>query len=80
MKLYGGHLLDKSVLLDEIQQHRQQHEKALAIMLDIEKQYSQLESGERNKLALPFLTLRRGILGEQAWLTWAQEVENFLQE
>ena len=80
VKLYGGHLLDSVVLLDEIQQHRQQHEKSLAIMLDIEKQYIQLENDERNKLALPFLTLRRGILAEQAWLAWAQEVEVFLQE
>jgi PadR family transcriptional regulator AphA len=80
VKLYGGHLLDSVVLLDEMQQHRQQHEKSLAIMLDIEKQYIQLENDERNKLALPFLTLRRGILAEQAWLAWAQEVEVFLQE
>ncbi|WP_071872589.1 hypothetical protein [Atopomonas hussainii] len=23
---------------------------------------------------MPYLTLRRGILGEQAWLAWADEV------
>lgn len=78
VKLYGGHLLDSAVLLEEIQAHREQHNKALAIMLEIEQQYQTLSDLERSKLALPFLTLRRGILGEKAWLAWADEVEMFL--
>jgi PadR family transcriptional regulator AphA len=78
VKLYGGHLLDNTVLLDEMRQHREQHNKALAIMLDIEQQYQTLDNRERKDLVLPFLTLRRGILGEQAWLAWADEVEVFL--
>ena len=78
VKLYGGHLLDKTVLLDEIRQHKHQHEKALAIMLEMQRQYQQLDDEEKQKLALPFLTLRRGILGEQAWLNWAEEVEALL--
>ena len=78
VKLYGGHLLDNAVLLAEIKQHREQHDKALLIMLEIEQQYKTLDSRGRKDLALPFLTLRRGILGEQAWLAWADEVETFL--
>ncbi len=79
VKLYGGHLLDKAVLLDEIQQHKKQHQKALAIMLEMELQYQHLVSTEKHKFTLPFLTLRRGILGEQAWLSWAEEVEVMLK-
>lgn len=79
VKLYGGHLLDKATLLDEIKTHTLQHKKALAIMQDLEKQYQRLAVEERKNLAYPFLTLRRGILGEQAWLAWAKEVEDFLQ-
>lgn len=79
VKLYGGHLLDKKTLLKEVQEHTLQHKKALAIMLNLEQQYQTLGREERQKLAFPFLTLRRGILGEQAWLDWAQEVEDFLQ-
>jgi PadR family transcriptional regulator AphA len=79
VKLYGGHLLDKTVLLDEIQQHKNQHDKALAIMLEMELQYKQLVGADKKSLALPFLTLRRGILGEQAWLSWAEEVEALLR-
>ena len=79
VKLYGGHLLDTAVLLEEILSHREQHNKALSIMLEIELQYHTLNDPDRSNLALPFLTLRRGILGEKAWLTWADEVEMFLK-
>jgi PadR family transcriptional regulator AphA len=78
VKLYGGHLVDKAVLLDEIHHHRNQHKKALLIMQEMELQYQQLDNLERTKLAMPYLTLRRGILGEEAWQVWAQEVEDFL--
>lgn len=80
VKLYGGHLLDKSVLLTEVRDHKTQHEKALQIMLEFEQQYQVLENSERSSMLLPFLTLRRGILGEQAWLSWAEEVEAMLKE
>ena len=80
VKLYGGHLLDKAVLLAEIREHRMQHEKALQIMLTLEQEYQHLEPSQRSDLMLPFLTLRRGILGEQAWLSWALEVEAMLIE
>ena len=80
VKLYGGHLLNKTVLLDELHQHIKQHKKALVIMLSIEREYHGLNTQERDDLAFPFLTLRRGILGEQAWLAWSHEVEEFLQE
>jgi PadR family transcriptional regulator AphA len=78
VKLYGGHLVNNAVLLNEMGQHKEQHNKALLIMLEIEQQYQSLTNNERKSLALPFLTLRRGILGEQAWLAWADEVEAFL--
>lgn len=78
VKLYGGHLLDNSVLLNEIRQHKDQHKKALLIMLEMEQQYKKLDNNERKGLVLPYLTLRRGILGEQAWLDWAREVEEYL--
>jgi PadR family transcriptional regulator AphA len=78
VKLYGGHLLDKPMLLAEIQNHTLRHEKSLAIMLDIELQYQKLNSNDRDRLAYPFLTLRRGIISEQAWLTWSKEVMEFL--
>jgi PadR family transcriptional regulator AphA len=78
VKLYGGHLIDKTILLKEIRHHRSQHQKSLVIMQEMAQQYKQLEGLERTKLAMPYLTLRRGILGEQAWQVWAQEVEAFL--
>ncbi len=41
---------------------------------DIERDYLALPVAERKAWRLPYLTLRRGILGEQAWLAWADEV------
>ena len=35
---------------------------------------SGLPAAQRQGWRLPYLTLRRGILGEQAWLAWADEV------
>jgi PadR family transcriptional regulator AphA len=78
VKLYGGHLLNDAILLNEMRQHKEQHNKALSIMLEFEQKFEMLNNHERKSLAFPFLTLRRGILGEQAWLVWADEVEAFL--
>ena len=40
----------------------------------IERDYLALPAAQRQGWRLPYLTLRRGILGEQAWLAWADEV------
>ena len=40
----------------------------------IEREYLALPAAQRQGWRLPYLTLRRGILGEQAWLAWADEV------
>jgi PadR family transcriptional regulator AphA len=78
VKLYSGHLLNDAILLDKMRQHKEQHYKSLSIMLEIQQKFETLNNNERKNLAFPFLTLRRGILGEQAWLVWADEVEAFL--
>ncbi len=78
VKLYAGKLTQASQLLAEIRQHRERHECTLATFLGIEKEYLASPSAEQVQLQLPYLTLRRGILGEQAWLAWADEVEAVL--
>jgi PadR family transcriptional regulator AphA len=70
--------LNDAILLDKMRQHKEQHYKSLSIMLEIQQKFETLNNNERKNLAFPFLTLRRGILGEQAWLVWADEVEAFL--
>ena len=47
---------------------------AASIPIPVERELLALPEAERLAWRLPYLTLRRGILGEQAWLAWADEV------
>ncbi|EAT12201.1 PadR family transcriptional regulator [Bermanella marisrubri] len=78
VKLYAGHLTDNTSLLNEVQQHKLVHQRMLQTFLDLEQDYLALSPEQKPQYTLPYLTLRRGILGEQAWLEWAREVETFL--
>jgi PadR family transcriptional regulator AphA len=79
VKLYAGHLVDIEVLRQEIQQHTVIHQRMLDTFLALEKNYLALKSTDQAPYQLPYLTLRRGILGEQAWLAWANEVNLYLK-
>ncbi|MCO7224276.1 PadR family transcriptional regulator [Pleionea sp. CnH1-48] len=78
VKLYAGEFVDTQILIEEMQEHRATHEKMLRTFKELEKEYQALSQNERTKLRLPYLTLRRGILGEEAWLKWADEVDEVL--
>jgi len=78
VKLYGGHVVDSEVLLNEVVESRLQHQKTLQLLLKMEQNYLALPTEKKQQYGLPYLTLRRGILGEQAWLSWADEVESYL--
>ncbi len=80
VKMYAGHLVDSQVLTAEIRQHQDIHQRMLDTFLAIESDYLKMNEAERKQYILPFLTLRRGILGEQAWLVWAQEVIQYLEK
>jgi PadR family transcriptional regulator AphA len=79
VKLYAGHLVDIEVLRQEIQRHTIIHQRMLDTFLALEKNYLALKSTDQAPYKLPYLTLRRGILGEQAWLAWANEVNLHLK-
>jgi len=74
VKLYAGHLTDTEVLITEISRLREHNEKKLAIFQGLERDYQSLAPSPRQQMKLPFLTLRRGILEVQAWLSWSEEV------
>ncbi|MBS7691777.1 PadR family transcriptional regulator [Pseudomonas lalucatii] len=75
VKLYAGALAEPDNLRAELARHRATHRATLDSLQEIERQYLALEPQEQARQRLPYLTLRRGILGEQAWLAWAEEVE-----
>ena len=74
VKLFGGALTSEDSLRDEMARHVLVHQQTLASLLAIERDYLALPPAQRQSWRLPYLTLRRGILGEQAWLAWADEV------
>ena len=78
VKMYAGHLVDSQIIQREIAQHVAVHSAMLDTFLALEKNYLAMAKPQQKSYALPYLTLRKGILGEQAWLAWAQEVEVFL--
>ncbi len=79
VKLYAGHLVDNKVIMKEVTQHKDLHQRMLNTFLAIEADYLAMDSKQKKQYALPFLTLCKGILGEQAWLAWVTEVESFFQ-
>ncbi|SEL31989.1 PadR family transcriptional regulator, regulatory protein AphA [Atopomonas hussainii] len=74
VKLYGGTLIEADNLRDELARHVDIHQQTLHSLREIEKLYLALDDAQKAQHRLPYLTLRRGILGEEAWLKWADEV------
>ena len=74
VKLFGGELTSEDNLRAEMSRHVAVHRQTLDSLQAIERDYLALPAAQRQCWRLPYLTLRRGILGEQAWLAWADEV------
>lgn len=80
VKLYGGHLTSKEELMTELNGHIDSHQKTLDELINIEKTYLTLSDKKRAHYLLPYMTLRRGIIGEKAWLEWAEEVVQAIKD
>lgn len=80
VKIYGGHLIPETELLTELEKHIAIHHKTLKQLLEIEVKYQQLSPSIKHKFKLPYITLRRGILGEKAWLEWAKEASAMIKK
>ncbi|GAA3926477.1 PadR family transcriptional regulator [Litoribacillus peritrichatus] len=72
--IYGGRYVGDDVILKEVRRHRDIHQKGLEKLLAIESLYFNLDDELKPQYRLPYLTLKRGIRGEQSWLEWADEV------
>jgi PadR family transcriptional regulator AphA len=80
VKIYGGHLTPTENLLAELEIHLTLHNKTLLQLIQIEQKYLNLSSELQKKYKLPYITLRRGILGEEAWLVWANEAIKMIKK
>jgi PadR family transcriptional regulator AphA len=80
VKLYGGHLTNPDNLLSELIRHTSIHQQTLSKLLAIEETYLALPENTQKRYYLPYITLRRGIIGEQAWLDWSQEAIRMIKK
>ncbi|WP_088243407.1 PadR family transcriptional regulator [Calothrix rhizosoleniae] len=73
VKIFSGHLVPRTVLIQQLETHRRQHLKKLAIYESIAEQFvDHLEKLPPDKLG-KYMTLRRGIICEQEWIRWCEE-------
>lgn len=80
VKLYGAEVGDKECIFNEIQRHIALHQHILEKLLGIEEKYRALSKRQQEEQLFPYLTLRRGILGEEAWLRWANEASQLFKK
>jgi PadR family transcriptional regulator AphA len=79
VKIWGGHLTSSENLMKELEKHIEIHQHTLDKLESIEQQYLSLDQGKQAYYKLPYVTLRRGILGERAWLEWANETKQLFK-
>lgn len=79
VKLFGGYLVEPSLILQELRHHRKLHQTRLVEYQAIEERFFP----DIEALSLPqtyqYLTLRNGIQYEQGWLKWCDEALSTLQ-
>ena len=76
VKVAGGQLADTQSLLSELEQLAKQRRERLATFEALAKRLD--DEGLEDNL-YNYLTVRRGILDQRAWLQWAEEVRRTLE-
>ena len=78
VKVFSGNLVEKSVILAELERHRQMHQERLSKYQQIEKEYFTDREALKSENKFGYLTLRRGIRYESEWIDWCSEAIAFL--
>ena len=74
VKLFAGRRLPREALLAELATHREQHKRTLATYRLLHEQMQAMPPGKRERYHFPGQTLRLGIMYEETWLKWCEEV------
>lgn len=80
VKIYGANAQDAESLRAELTQHVIIHRQQLTSYLEMEAMILAADVDSQRQFRLPYMTLRRGILSEQAWLSWAEEMAGVIDE
>jgi PadR family transcriptional regulator AphA len=78
IKIYAGELNDMDALKQEIDDQYAHYSEMLNSFLSIEQVYMANDDEGKAKWKMPYLTLKRGIYGLEAWIKWADEVKKEL--
>lgn len=78
VKVLGGPYVATSQLLEEVRRRREMHASYLASYQHREREFLAAEALPTQE-QFRYLTLRRGILYEQEWIRWCDEVIAFLE-
>ncbi|HEY9763018.1 MAG TPA: PadR family transcriptional regulator [Trichocoleus sp.] len=73
VKLFGGYVVPKTVILEELEQHFQQHQARLGEYRAIQATFLEHVGPLSLKAEYQYLTLLNGLKYEEGWLTWCQE-------
>lgn len=79
IKVFVGHLVEPEKLLIEIDRQRQIHSEKLKLFLWFEAEHLRGPNSSSLRHQFQHLALRRGILAEKGWISWAKEVHDFLE-
>jgi DNA-binding PadR family transcriptional regulator len=80
IKLFVGDLIEPITLLDDLLRHKASHQYKQKKYAEIEKEHFQKINKPSLKQQFQYITLRRGIIFENAWLKWCSETEDFLRK
>jgi DNA-binding PadR family transcriptional regulator len=73
VKIFAGYLVDQSMIMEELEHHRLQHQETLNTYRQIESQFFENPAECDNFAKLRYLTLLNGIQLEKGWLSWCEE-------
>lgn len=73
VKLFGGYVVPREVMLTELEHHKRQHQARLAEYRAIAARFFPEPEALSPKGTYQYLTLRSGIHYERSWLTWCEE-------
>lgn len=80
VKIYGGKLTEDGEIEAELERYIERNEKTLKELLKIEQTYLSLPEAQKERYRFPYITLRRGILDEQALIEWAKEAREMIKK
>ena len=79
IKLFCADLVDPDILLQNLLSQKKSRKQKLSEYQNIQKKYFAKPKKHSTEMTFQFLTLRRGLLAEKAWLKWCDEVEASLR-